>query len=211
MDNKWIEEKLKEGWPVITENKLLFIIIFAIGIIIGGGATCLYYNRSSDIQDSTIQAKDSTIQAKDSTIQLLETQIKISGTSTASIIKQEQAELRTIVTLGEITISSFEGKTIRLVDLVNEDNIIKKRTFEDCYIFGPAIMAPLGKTSIIDCSFAGQFDDLFITIQNRQFKGNEGYIGCLDCTFIRCNFSRIGIVGTSKLREKFLASYKQVN
>ncbi len=61
-------EKLQEGLPVIKEHYILFIIVFALGIVISFFAVDTLYKHSLTTKDSTIEAKDTAITNKDSEI-----------------------------------------------------------------------------------------------------------------------------------------------
>ncbi len=64
----WELQKLKEGWPIITQHKLLFIIAVSIGATISYFVVDKLYEQSLITKDSTIQSKDNTIANKDDKI-----------------------------------------------------------------------------------------------------------------------------------------------
>lgn len=126
-----------------------------------------------------------------------------------TVAEQEQAKLQKFATPDELIASHLKDKTIRIADLAREDNIIRNRIFEDCYIYGPAIVVLQGETiMIVNCSFAESLDDIFLTItKDRRLVG---FIGCLDCKFIRCNFRGIGFLGTPEFKEIFKKGTKEI-
>lgn len=103
-------------------------------------------------------------------------------------------------------ISHRSFKLIDLVDLAaaSMDTIVG-RTFEDCTIYGPSIMLPMGESNFEHNAFESppkadgspDLEGLFWTVP----QGPEFIVGCigvLDCTFRRCNFRLIGIAGSAK-------------
>lgn len=95
----------------------------------------------------------------------------------------------------------FRGQTIQIADLADEDNRIQKRTFEDCTILGPAVLAPI-------LWAGGAFEQntfenpkiLMVAPQNMELFGVIALEGCV---FRWCHFRRVGIVGDRDLIEYF--------
>ncbi|MTV24630.1 hypothetical protein FTX61_04240 [Nitriliruptoraceae bacterium ZYF776] len=87
----------------------------------------------------------------------------------------------------------FRNEPVRLADLTVNDDLIVGRSFENCQIIGPAVMAPLGTTSITHSTWDGtSFDAIAWPVAaDRELVGA---IGVQDCTFFRCRFVRIGLV-----------------
>lgn len=93
-------------------------------------------------------------------------------------------------------------RSFRIVDLVENDDLIKGRTFEDCTIYGPAVLAPLDRMTFEQNTFEADMEALLWEIpEDRQRV--LGAIGLSNCTFRRCNFRRIGIAGKRALMEQF--------
>lgn len=86
----------------------------------------------------------------------------------------------------------FRDRTIRISDLAGDDDILRDKTFEDCTIIGPAVIAPLGVGLLKDCTFEAHPDTFLIPIHTP--RGVVGPIGLEGCVFRRCTFRRIGIV-----------------
>jgi len=94
-------------------------------------------------------------------------------------------------------------RSFRIVDLVGEDDLIMGRTFEDCTIYGPAVLAPLQGVSFEHDTFEGDPKALFWEIPEGRVHV-LGAIGLVNCTFHRCKFRGIGFAGTPALIQRFL-------
>jgi len=84
-------------------------------------------------------------------------------------------------------------QVVRLVDLVGVDSILRDQTFEDALIVGPAVIAPLERVTMQNCSFSGDENSLFIEVQPD--RSVIGVIGLIATTFKRCRFENVGIIG----------------
>lgn len=85
----------------------------------------------------------------------------------------------------------INGHSFHIYEIAKESKILDK-TFEDCDIFGPAVIHPAGAGQISDCSFEGSIDMTFIkTTQNRLV----GIILAQNCIFKKCRFHNIAIIG----------------
>lgn len=95
------------------------------------------------------------------------------------------------------------NRSFRLVDLLNRNDLITGRTFEECTIYGPAVLAPLYKNIFDECIFEGDPNALIWEVPEER---NQviGAIGAQQCVFRRCNFRGIGIAGKRELVEQFL-------
>jgi hypothetical protein len=102
--------------------------------------------------------------------------------------------------------SYFSRQTIRLVDLVqNGGYTIEGKTFEDCLILGPAIIA--GPNNIIaDSSFDAEDPDVIYIVMDPQVV-HAGWILLSMCVFRRCEFRLIGIVGPQYGRDAFAKAF----
>lgn len=98
--------------------------------------------------------------------------------------------------------SYISGQIIHLMDLLapGAKPIISNRTIEDCEIRGPAMIALLGGVTIADSGFDGDIDSLFVEIVAKRMI--FGAIGLQNCTFRRCRFIAIGIIGTKEQIEQ---------
>jgi hypothetical protein len=86
---------------------------------------------------------------------------------------------------------TYSNATIRLPDLAVVSNTLERLTFQNSVILGPAIIVPLGSTSIGNCNFEGDEEGLFWDVGDRQHL--IGAIGLADCTIVGCRFTGVGI------------------
>jgi len=95
---------------------------------------------------------------------------------------------------------------IRLVDKVGINSAIENATFENALIVGPAVIAPIDKTTIIDCTFDGDPDTIFIEVP--EGRRVTGIIGLINTTFRKCEFRNIAIMGTAQAIQEFRKGFK---
>jgi hypothetical protein len=101
----------------------------------------------------------------------------------------------------------FSKKVIRIADLVQGgEYLIKDKIFEDCYIYGPEVIALIDRMTMDSCSFNGDMDSTFIEVlPNRRVIGAIGFTGG---TFKRCKFVGVGIIGTKEQITHFVNGFK---
>lgn len=85
------------------------------------------------------------------------------------------------------------------------DTAIRDRTFEDCTIRGPAIIlatspSPADASRFVDCEFQGFGRDVFIAV-NPDTPVSAGIIRLAACTFRRCRFEGVSLIGTQEALE----------
>ncbi len=87
------------------------------------------------------------------------------------------------------------GKTFRLVDIAIDGRIIG-RTFDDCVILGPAVLAASAFTTMRNPHWhARDRDSLFFEVGTKQ---KDGLVVADDCTFNNCTFRDIGVAGSNR-------------
>lgn len=93
--------------------------------------------------------------------------------------------------------SYFSNQRLYVADLVRdvEAPIIKDKTFEDCTLVGPAVLAPRGTTVLQNNNFEGPLSSFVYEIPEERFV--IGIIGLEDCVVRRCRFEKIGLMGPS--------------
>lgn len=116
-------------------------------------------------------------------------------------IQLKKIQEQKFAVLDELAGPYLRGLSIRIIDIVPKDNVIRNRTFEDCHIYGPAILTFFGNTSVLFNKFDAPLDNIFITVSIRKLVG---VIVLENCTLLRCQFHNIGLVGPSELKDKFI-------
>jgi ABC-type glycerol-3-phosphate transport system permease component len=125
------------------------------------------------------------------------TKQSIDLTSLRTALKQEYATPDMLIPL------NLKDLQINVADLVRSDIVVRNKTFENCYLYGPAIITPTGDyTTFSKNYFDAPADSIFITISEDRFV--SGAIGFENCQFIGCHFVKIGIIGNSDLKQKFI-------
>jgi hypothetical protein len=103
-----------------------------------------------------------------------------------------------LLTSEEFAESYIHGKYFKIADLADSRNIIEGRTFEDCWIYGPAVLFLHQSNDISNNNeFVGSSDEIFMAAgQHSVVGGGSGVIVLKDCKFRKCHFLRVTFVGT---------------
>ncbi len=109
----------------------------------------------------------------------------------------------------------IDGKVFKLTELA-VDGEVCDRTFENCVIHGPAVVAPSDYTSQFDCEYVANDDPLqlywvldFQPDVTPLSKLPQGALITRKCTFKKCRFVGIGWVTTKDDAEKKAASLRR--
>lgn len=111
--------------------------------------------------------------------------------SASHLYQNKQVKL---ATPDELLSSSLNGLTIRLTDLARESDLITNKTFENCRIYGPAVMGANDTDIFYNCEFYGNKNEMLITTIN---YSAIGVVGCNNCVFRNCQFYRISFIGNA--------------
>lgn len=74
------------------------------------------------------------------------------------------------------------------------ETTLKGKTFTDCLIQGPALVAIVGETTFDGCNM-GRVTDVRSLTFTPQGSLLVGAIGLEDCRFVRCQFEQVGFTG----------------
>lgn len=102
----------------------------------------------------------------------------------------------------QLTAKHLSGHTISIADMVRNSAIVG-RTFYDCDIHGPAVLAATSLTHMKRCKFDAPLEAVAIVATHQ--KRAVGLVQVDDCTFDQCRFHNIGIVGDESLRDAMRA------
>lgn len=95
----------------------------------------------------------------------------------------------------ELSASYIDGKSLYLSDLTRQNWIVRNRTFENCFIRGPAVVAVMVGTDFINCSFAEGGDQKSLVWPVGPGRADHvGAIGLEGCIFRNCTFLRVGLL-----------------
>jgi len=94
----------------------------------------------------------------------------------------------------------FSNDVVRLAELTVTTFTLDGLTFRNCQIIGPAILIPQGRTGFAHCRWdAPDLDALFWEILPTR-AAVVGAVVAHDCMFSACNFTQVGIAGSTELR-----------
>ena len=71
---------------------------------------------------------------------------------------------------------------------------VEDKVFENCTIFGPALVAVLPGTDFVNCKFMDDDHDSLIWVASRGRARHVGAVHLRRCTFRNCTFLSIGIL-----------------
>ena len=77
---------------------------------------------------------------------------------------------------------------------------IRGKTFTDCVIEGPAVLAVMTGTTFDGCAM-GTTSDMNNLLYKPQGQKLAGVVGVADCKFVRCRFVQVGFTGSDELLE----------
>jgi hypothetical protein len=100
--------------------------------------------------------------------------------------------------------TSFEKEAVWLPQLAvqhwNADQMfIDGKTFTDCLIEGPAVMAVMNGTTFDNCAMGTTADIRTLLYRPVSQTMMGGVIGMSNCRFVRCRFFQVGFTGTDEL------------
>ena len=94
----------------------------------------------------------------------------------------------------------------RLTQIPLGANSVRGQAFEDCVIHGPALILPAGSNVFEECHWEAVGSIESILWERREGESIVGALILHECTFCRCTFRDIGIVGTANALARFRAS-----
>lgn len=108
------------------------------------------------------------------------------------------------LTSDEFSQPYISGKYFHIADLADTSKVIAGRTFENDWIYGPAVVVASG-SDIRGSSFNGTFDQIFQPVQPDQPIG-VGVIVISDGKFRNCHFVNVTFVATPSQIDSFRRS-----
>lgn len=113
---------------------------------------------------------------------------KITGTQTQNVVER----------------TSFEKEAIWLPQLAVQhwnagQMFIDGKTFTDCLIEGPGVMAVMNGTQFDSCAMGATTDVRALLYHPVSREKMAGVIGMSNCRFVRCRFVQVGFTGSVEL------------
>jgi len=117
-----------------------------------------------------------------------------------------------LLTSEEFAESYVHGKYFKIADLADTQNIIEGRTFEDCWIYGPAVLWPQEHNDIsLNNEFQASPEQAFMVgtsnVGNVVGPGT-GIIVLRDCKFRHCHFVGVTFIGVEDDIKKWRSGNK---
>ena len=91
---------------------------------------------------------------------------------------------------------------VKLTEFVGVTPRLRRQVFEDCDIFGPAVLW-LSRAWLVDCTIVDDGQAIFLPCEDEQAPA--GTIAVEECLFRRCRFQQIGIAGSAEELRQFRA------
>ena len=103
--------------------------------------------------------------------------------------------------------TSFEKEAVWLPSLAVQhwnagQTTIDGKTFTDCLIEGPAVMAVMNGTVFDSCAMGTTSDMRNLLYRPVGRDRMAGVIGVSNCRFVRCRFAQVGFTGSDELIEE---------
>lgn len=114
-----------------------------------------------------------------------------------------------------LTAKSFDNVAISVFDMYRETlrtgvRFIEGRTFTNCRIEGPAVVAVLGGVHFDSTDFGYTAGDVGrLVFRSASTTGMVGVIPFKDCSFKGCNFFAVGFTGPEEFLQQILALQTQ--
>ncbi|HVL42422.1 MAG TPA: hypothetical protein VM348_09720 [Brevundimonas sp.] len=88
---------------------------------------------------------------------------------------------------------------------------IEGKTFTDCVIEGPAVVAVMNGTTFDNCAMGTTTDIRNLLYRPLSTTKLAGVIGVSDCRFLRCRFVQVGFTGSDDLLEQLQGGVKSLS
>lgn len=123
-------------------------------------------------------------------------------TDTSQTLSAEEAAGRALVAR-----TSFEKEAVWLPSLAVQhwnagQTVIEGKTFTDCLIEGPAVMAVMNGTVFDSCAMGTTSDMRNLLYRPVSRQKLAGVIGVSNCRFVRCRFAQVGFTGSDELLDE---------
>lgn len=112
--------------------------------------------------------------------------------------------------------TSFEKEAVWLPSLAVQhwnagQMAIDGKTFTDCVIEGPAVVAVMTGTMFDNCAMGTTSDVRNLLYRPLSTTKLAGVIGMANCRFVRCRFVQVGFTGSDDLLEQLQGGVKSMS
>lgn len=105
-----------------------------------------------------------------------------------------------LATEAELRSRVIEGMSFSIA-MIAEGNRIDDRTFHNCVIYGPAVIAASGYTDLKHCIYTAPPEQFYVMMSEDKIA-KAGFLVAHDCEFKQCRFVGISFVGNARDIEK---------
>lgn len=112
--------------------------------------------------------------------------------------------------------TSFEKEAVWLPSLAVQhwnagQMAIDGKTFTDCVIEGPAVMAVMHGTGFESCAMGTTTDIRTLLYRPLSETKMAGLVGMSNCRFVRCRFVQVGFTGSEAVLQDLLGGVKSLS
>ncbi|KQY88099.1 MULTISPECIES: hypothetical protein [unclassified Brevundimonas] len=112
--------------------------------------------------------------------------------------------------------TSFEKEAVWLPSLAVQhwnagQMAIDGKTFTDCVIEGPAVVAVMNGTTFDNCAMGTTSDVRNLLYRPLSTTKLAGVVGMSNCRFVRCRFAQVGFTGSDDLLEQLRGGVKSMS
>jgi hypothetical protein len=112
--------------------------------------------------------------------------------------------------------TSFEKEAVWLPSLAVQhwnagETTIDGKTFTDCVIEGPAVMAVMNGTVFESCAMGLTSDMKHLLYRPLSRDKLAGVIGMSNCRFVRCRFVQVGFTGSDQLLDELQSDIRPLS
>ncbi len=102
----------------------------------------------------------------------------------------------------------LSDKYIRLADLADAHEVIEGRVFNECWIYGPAVVFLQRYNTVGECEFDGSTEELLTVVQPND-KIAKGVITIRDSRFMKCHFVYVSFYATPSEIEMLRKGFRE--
>jgi hypothetical protein len=111
--------------------------------------------------------------------------------------------------------TTFEKEAVWLPSLAVQhwnagETVIEGKTFVDCVIEGPAVMAVMNGTVFESCAMGMTTDMRHLLYRPLSRDKLAGVVGMSNCRFVRCRFVQVGFTGSDQLLDELQSDVKSL-
>ena len=89
--------------------------------------------------------------------------------------------------------------------------VIEGKTFTDCLIEGPAVLAVMNGTRFDSCAMGTATEVKSLLYRPVSQKTLAGVVGMSNCLFVRCRFAQVGFTGSDELLEELEGAIRRLS